>query len=430
MTPQELSDYSWGAPAPTSKKEITLNTLLERIATSNKTASGEVVTPESCMSSPTVRAIVTAISNRISVSPVQVFKREMDGDRERRVRMFDHPLERLMRRPNQFQNRNSYWLDATSTLIRHGKFIAHKSQGMTGPVRLLTPLNPSAVRVKQDPESMDLSFVTSLMGGGERTFQSREIHYVRSGARNFYDGDSPIHDVREAISIEIAVEKYGASFFGNGALPLAFFSFLEGHNGFRTTEEEEQFIESFQNAFSGGNRFRGMLVPKGLEATLQSTDQEKTQMNETRKQARSIIAGAFGVPPHLVGDLERATFNNVEQQDKDFTINVVLPYAQMFEAALEHDFLTPEQMRQGYIVRMNLDAVQRADFKTRQEGLEIQRRNGIINPNDWREREYMNPISEDDGGETYLTMMNMTSQEERNQEPAQPVEQPTEGENQ
>ena len=95
------------------------------------------------------------------------------------------------------------------------------------------------------------------------------------------------------------------------------------------------------------------------------------------------------------------TFNNVEQQDTDFTINVVMPYVKMIEEALERDLLTPSDRSGGVIIRFNLDSVQRADFKSRQEGLQIQRLNGIISADEWRELDYRNPLPDDQDGREY-----------------------------
>jgi phage portal protein BeeE len=168
-----------------------------------------------------------------------------------------------------------------------------------------------------------------------------------------------------------------------------------------TDEEEKAFIEDFQNAYSRKCRFKSMVVPFGMDVDTLGVENEKAQFLQTRQYQRTVIAGAFGVPPHLVGDLSRGTFNNVEQQSLDFVINVVLPYARMLEAAMERSLLTPEDRRAGIIIRFNLDAALRGDFKSRQEGLNIQRQAGVINANDWREHEDMNPISEEDGGEEY-----------------------------
>src|SRR6185295_14048410 len=114
-------------------------------------------------------------------------------------------------------------------------------------------------------------------------------------------------------------------------------------------------------------------------------ENDKSQFLETRKYQRTVIAGAWGCPPHLVGDLERATFNNVEQQDSDFTGNVIMPIGACAEAAIERDLLTDEDVNSGVIVRFNFDSILRADFKSRQEGLQLQRQNGVISPNEGRE---------------------------------------------
>jgi phage portal protein BeeE len=113
------------------------------------------------------------------------------------------------------------------------------------------------------------------------------------------------------------------------------------------------------------------------------------------------------VPPHLVGDLERATFNNVEQQDQDFTLNVIMPYASAYEAAMERDLLTDEDRRAGTIIRFNLDSILRADFKSRQEGLQMQRVNGVLSADEWREIEGKNPLEGDNGGDEYWRPGNM-----------------------
>ena len=111
-----------------------------------------------------------------------------------------------------------------------------------------------------------------------------------------------------------------------------------------------------------------------------------------------MIAGAFGVPPHLTGDLTESHYNNLEQQSQDFVLNVVMPVAQAFEAAMERDLLTDIDRREGIAIRFNLDAILRADFKSRQEGLRMQREMGVINANEWREKEGMNPR---EGGDEY-----------------------------
>jgi HK97 family phage portal protein len=393
----------WGWEIQREQKTAQFETVLQRIIAAQEGTLGTIVSPDTCMQSPTVHAIVTAISRRIAVSPVHVYRKTTKNGRDAKERLPDHPVAKLLSYPNKWQSRSDYWLDAASCVVRHGKYFAWKSRGTTGPIRELLPIDPRAMAIEQDSKTWAVTY----RHGGE-VLNPRMLHYVRGPARDFVTGDSPVKDVQTAIGLEILAEKFGASFFKNGALPFLVFSWLQGSGGFKTPEESKQFIHDFQEAFGGGNRFRAMLAPKGMDKpTSVPIDNDKAQFLETRKYQRTVIAGAFGVPPHLVGDLERATFNNVEQQDSDFTLNVVMPIAQAFEAAMERDLLTDEDTNSGVIIRFNLDSILRADFKSRQEGLQVQRRNGVINANEWREIERMNPISEEDGGEDYIHEQNM-----------------------
>jgi HK97 family phage portal protein len=384
------------------EKQNQFETVLQRlVAQQNGFVNG--VTPENCMQAPTVHAIVTAITRRFAVTPVHVYQKTTKNGRDAKERLPNHPVARLLQRPNSYQTRVDYWQDASSWLARYGRFYAYKSRGSTGPIRELLPIRPDEMTPKQDRQTWRVSFQR-----GADEFPASQIHHVRGPARDGYTGDSPVKDVSVAISLEIAAEKFGATFFQNGALPLLIFTYMTGTNGFKTKEEEKQFIEDVQNAFGRGNQHRSMLVPKGVDKpTSFQIENDKSQFLETRKYQRTVIAGAWGVPPHLVGDLERATFNNVEQQDSDFTLNVIMPIAQQFEAAMERDLLTDEDRASGVVIRFNLDSILRADFKSRQEGLQIQRRNGVINVNEWREIESRNPITESDGGEDYIHESNM-----------------------
>lgn len=380
---------------------ISLNTFLENLEAVYSTVSKIAVTPNSSMQSPTVQAIVQAISRRISVSPVSVLQKTMDDGKEIKIPQPNHPVARLFRQPNNFQDRMAYWLDSTSILVRWGNFYAFKNASTTGRVVELIPLNPSSVEVEQN-DDFSLSYRYTQQNGGTRVFAADEILHARGPARNLYKGDSPVMDVREAIALEIAAERFGATFFGNGAVPFLVFKYMQGVGGMKTDEAEKKFKDEIDRTYSAKSRYRSLLLPKGLEMEDPiRIDNEEGQFLESRKLQRTVIAGAFNVPPHMVGDLEKGTFNNVEQQDTNFIINVVLPVVRMQEAAMERSLLTRREREDGYIIRFNLDAVIRADFKTRQEGLKIQREMGVINPNEWRERENMNPISAEDGGDTY-----------------------------
>jgi len=354
------------------------------------------VTPDTCMRSPTVHAIVTAISRRIGSTPVHVYQTSERNGREIKEKLPNHPIAVLLRQPNEWQSRFDYWQDAASTYIRHGRFIAKIGRGVTGPIRRLFPVKPSSVQVKQDPDTLEVSFTH---GSQDWTFD--KVHFVRGPSRDFFSGDCPVKDVTTTIALEIAAEEYGATFFSNGAVPLLQFSYQDGFKGFKTPVQEKEFIEQFEAAFRGDKRHRAFLVPPGLKpADPVKIENDKAQFLETRQLQRNIIAGAFGVPPYHVGDLTSGKYNNVEQQSEDFTLNVIMPVVQSFEAAMERDFFTPSDRNSGLKIRFNLDAELRAAFFERQQGQQLQLQNGVITPNDWREREGYKPRT-DPGGEEF-----------------------------
>jgi len=388
---------------PWTKKEdkAQFEDVLMRIVAAQEGMSTVNVTPENCMRSPTVHAIVTAISRRLSVTPVHVFKKKTVGNKTTKELLPRHPVANLLRKPNSWQSGLDFWQDAASTYIRHGAFYAFKSRVSTGPIRELFPISPDRVSPEQDPDTFQVSY---RINQGDNAIDSvlapNKIFTARGPARDFLKGDSPVKDVAETIALEIMAEKFGITFFDNGALPLLIFSFLEGSSGFEKADQSKEFMANFQEMFSGKKRHKGMVLPKGMAAPEAITiEHDKAQFLETRQHQRTVIAAAFGVPAHLTGDMTASTFNNLEQQSQDFILDVVLPVAKSFESAMERDLLTDADRSGGVIIRFNLDGALRADFKTRQEGQKIQREMGVINANEWRESEGMNPR---DGGDEYF----------------------------
>lgn len=364
-------------------------------------SSGIAVNPDLAMQSPTVQAIVQAVSRRISTLPVQVLKKTVVNGRTRKEPQPDHPVAMLLAKPNDMNDRVQFWLDATSWLVRYGNYYAWLARGGTGPVRRLEPFHPGKVTIKRDlSQTFGATYTVTFANGEHGEFLPSQILHARGPSRDGFKGDSPVMDVREAIGLEIAAERFGASYFGGSATPGLVFQYAPGGQPFKTAEEEAQFVKDIQAVYANRGRFKSMLLPKGIELGDPITiDNDKAQFLGLRQLQRTIIAGAFGVPPHLVGDLSKGTFNNVEQQSLAFVSNVVQPYVTVFEAAMERSLLTDAERAEGICIRFNIDAALRADFKTRQEGLNIQRQAGVLSPNEWREHEGMNPR---EGGDSYL----------------------------
>ncbi len=381
---------------------LSINTVIARIEALQASASGVTVTAENCMQSPTVAAIIGQVTKRMSTLPVHVYETGEKNGRATRERIRNHPLENLLRAPNDWTDSTSWMLDAVSQYMRHGNYVAVIGRGQTGPVRKLWMQNAGNVRVKLDNDTKTLSYEVYNQRGGVNRYGIDEIFHVRGSSRDGIWGDSFIELCRGAIALEIAAENMAGAAFGNGAQPGMVFEFEPGVAGFKDDEARDKFVKEFTTATSGRKRFASMLLPKGIKVGQAiAHDYEAVQMLTSRQYQRTVICGALGAPPHLAGDLAKMTFGNSEQVSLDLVQGLLLPVVKSFEAAFERQLLTDDDRRKGRVVRINLDAALRGDFKSRQEGLAIQRDRGIINPNDWREHENMNPIAAKDGGETY-----------------------------
>lgn len=134
---------------------------------------------------------------------------------------------------------------------------------------------------------------------------------------------------------------------------------------------------------------------------------DQAQFLETRKFQIDEIARIFRVPPHMIGDLEKSTFSNIEQQSLEFVKYTLGPWVSRWEQAMSQSLLTPEE-RTRYEIHFNVDGLLRGDYESRMNGYAVGRQNGWLSANDIRELENMNRIPEEEGGDLYLINGNMT----------------------
>ena len=137
-----------------------------------------------------------------------------------------------------------------------------------------------------------------------------------------------------------------------------------------------------------------------------SMPNNEAQFLETRKFQVTEICRIFRVPPHMIGDLERATFSNIESQNISFAVHTIRPWLVRIEQAVNRA-LIPHNEKGRFYVQFNIDGLMRGDYKSRMEGYAIARQNGWMSANDIRALENLNPISGEEGGDAYLVNGNM-----------------------
>ena len=214
-------------------------------------------------------------------------------------------------------------------------------------------------------------------------------------------GYSPIAMAKNAIGMAIACEEYGAKFFANGAAPGGV---LE-HPG--TIKDPQRVRESWQSTFGGsGNANKIAVLEEGMKYTPIGISPEQAQFLETRKFQINEIARIFRVPPHMVGDLEKSSFSNIEQQSLEFVKYTLDPWVIRWEQSIQRSLLSPDE-KAAYFVKFNLEGLLRGDYQSRMNGYAIGRQNGWMSANDIRELENLDRIPAEDGGDLYLINGNM-----------------------
>jgi HK97 family phage portal protein len=383
------------AGSPDSLESMILNTF-----GGGPTESGEHVTPLRAMQNAAVYSCVRVLGESVAQLPFGIYKSRDDGGSDKRP---DHPLYRLIHhQPNEWQTSFEFREYLMACLNLRGNFYAFKNvvgSGSRKRIIELLPLPPDTVKPKQD-DKWNITYEVRFPNRDIQLVPKGNIIHVKGLSLDGFTGVSPIRYQRESIGLAMAAEKHGARTFKNGALPGGVLK----HPKHLTEDAARRLKESWEACYGGENMGKTAVLEDGMEWVKMSMTNEDAQYLETRKYQRSEIAGIYRVPAHMINDLEKATFSNIEHQALDFVVHSLTPWLVRIEQAFWRDLLTADEQDQGYYFRFNVDGLLRGDSKSRAEALKIQRQNGIINANEWRALENMNPI---EGGDVYLTPLNM-----------------------
>ena len=289
------------------------------------------------------------------------------------------------------------WGNAYAQIIRNGK----------NEVIALYPLMPNKMEVDRDEHGqLYYKYQRSTdeaptMKGSTVILKPSDVLHIPGLGFDGLVGYSPIAMAKNAIGMAIACEEFGAKFFANGAAP----SGVLEHPG--TIKDPSRVREAWQSQFGGSsNSGKVAVLEEGMKYTPISISPEQAQFLETRKFQINEIARIFRVPPHMVGDLEKSSFSNIEQQSLEFVKYTLDPWVIRWEQSIMRSLLTPEE-KKIYYAKFNLDGLLRGDYQSRMNGYAIGRQNGWMSANDIRELENLDRIPAEEGGDLYLINGNM-----------------------
>lgn len=368
------------------------------------TPAGNTITEATADSLPAVYACNRVISEAVAQLPLKLMRRLSDGSK---VPAPEHPLYTVLHDLANPEMTAFEFREALQTSLNYyGNAYAEVQRDARGQVKALWPLDPSRMYIVRDTVNT-LTYRYKLPGNTWQVWRFNAsmppILHIRINTIDGIHGRSPIRVLRDTMGLTKAAQDFGARFFGNSARP----------SGVLTTpntlsdEAASRLARDWAALHSGPEMaHRVAVLEQGTTFAPIGIPPEDAQFLETRKFQRSEIAGAFRVPLHMIGDLERATFSNIEHQAIEFVQHTLLPHLIRWQQAIARDLLGPVAFER-YTPVFIVDGLLRGDIQSRYNAYAIARQNGWMSANDIRRKEDENLLADSDGGDTYLVNGNM-----------------------
>ena len=359
--------------------------------------SGKSVTPSSAIQVSAVYACVRVIAETIASLPLHVYESTDAGSRKAN----EHTLYRLLHDEPNNEMTSFIWREVMlSHLLLYGNSYCQILRSGRSRIVGLYPLLPDHMSVDRDSKGK-LTYTYTTSEGRMEQLNPEDVLHIPGLGFDGVMGYSPIALEKAAIGLGIAAEEYGSKFFQNGARPSGILTHPN------TVKDPASLRASWNAAYGGsGNASRVAVLEEGMTFVPLSMPNNEAQFLETRKFQVTEICRIFRVPPHMIGDLERATFSNIESQNISFAVHTIRPWLVRIEQAINKT-LIPENEKGRYYAQFNIDGLMRGDYKSRMEGYAIARQNGWMSANDIRALENLNPISAEEGGNAFLVNGNM-----------------------
>lgn len=381
------------------------------------TLSGVQVTERSALESPEYFAGVRNVSEDLATLPLITYRRL---DARRREEDQSHPLHDLLyHQPNEEVDSVTFIEMMQAWLMMRRNSYAEIQRTGGGGVAGLWPIPPSKVWLRRI--NGQLVYQVTLPDGEQDPVTGQpyslldrsRVFHLRAFALDGLVGESSITLHQEAIGLALALDRYGAAFFGNDATPGGVYE-LPTELGDQAYARMKKELEEPHRGLARKHRLQ--LLEGGMKFHAITVENDKAQFVDSKRHSAEQMARLNRVPPHKIGDLSRATFSNIEHQGIDYVVSSIRPWAVRWERAILTQLFT-RQERRTHFAEFLLDALLRGDSKSRADTLAVWRQNGIINGDEWRQLENLNEIG-DGSGKVYLVNGNMVPIDQAGRNPA------------
>ena len=356
--------------------------------------AGETVTERTAITTTAVWGAVNLLAGAVGQLPVEIFQR----DGSKRVALPGHTLSLMLKSPNDLMTSQVFTETMVTNLMLWGNaFALIVRDGNARPLELL----PMPSEITHLERINGVTKVVLQSSNGQFRFNPIDVLYMPGLTFDGIMGLSPVRTTAQTVAISLAAETFASSFYGNGA---TLGGILE-HPGVMGEEAMVRFRESWEKMYAGrGNANKTAILEEGMTFNQIGVEPDKAQFLETRQFQIAEVARIFGVPPHMLADLSKATFSNIEQQTISFVTYSLNRWIVRFEQEYNRKIFREDE-KQTHFVKINLKGLLRGDNESRTNGYVKGTTNGWLSINDVRALEDLNPIGPE--GDVYRVPMNM-----------------------
>lgn len=376
----ENPSYSLGDPA-----------ILSALGIGDDLRTSPAVSPNRAMQTAAVYACVRILAESLAQLPAKVFEEDASGNMHE---VKEHPMSAILSEaPNSYQDDFQFREMGQAHCALWGNFYNEIQKNRYGDIVGLYPLKPWETTPKL--VKLEKQYTTNGV-----TLYDDEVLHIHALGWDGICGMSPVALHRTTIGMTLAAEEFGAGFYRNGTKLAGVLQ----HPQKLSPEASARLRDNFGSIHSGpANTSKVAVLEEGMTFKEVMMPLEDAQYIESRKFQVTDIARIYRVPPHMVADLEKATFSNIEQQGIEFVVHTMMPWVRRWESSMRRKCFRDRGKRQLY-ARFNLAGLLRGDIKSRYEAYNIGRNGGWLSANDILRLENMNPVK---NGDIYLEPLNM-----------------------
>lgn len=347
-------------------------------------ATGASVNESSAMRVGAIYGCVKVLAESIASIPLHVYRKLDSWSKEKAV---DHPLYPLLHSQSNDLQSSYEWRETMAVhVLLQGNHVSIPVVSGDNRILELLPILPGQVKIERDPKTQEVVYnVTPESGGRPIPYRRSEVFHLKGLSSDGWKGRSVLSDAREAFGMGIAEQEFAGRFFSNRANH----GLVVMHPKEMSEPAYKRLEESLNNRTTElGNAWRTLILEEGVDLKTVSMTLEDAQFIEGRQFTVTDICRIFRVPPHMVFELSRATFSNIEQQSLEFAIYSLRPWLVRIEQAINMQLLG---INSGYYAEFNMEALLRGDAQSQANALATEIMNGMITPNEVRALKNRNP---------------------------------------